>query len=125
MIEGGERGSAPVEFVFVAPLVLLVFCAILQVGLAGYVRTTMVAAAAEGARAGAAADANADVAVRQAKAAIASSIAEGVVQKVTAARRLDGGIPVLAVRIHARLPLFGLLGPAALDVTGRSLREGG
>ncbi len=119
----GDRGSAPVEFVLVAPLVLLVFCAIVQIGLAGYVRTTLVAAAAEGARAGAAADSNTAIAIRRTRAAVATSIAEGVVEDVTASERTDGGVPVIAVTVHARLPLFGLLGPASLKVTGRALRE--
>jgi hypothetical protein len=47
------RGSAAVEFVLVAPLVLLIFLAILQVALAAYVRTTLTSVAAEAARVGA------------------------------------------------------------------------
>ncbi|MGB5017615.1 MAG: TadE family protein, partial [Candidatus Nanopelagicales bacterium] len=48
-----QRGSAAVEFVLVAPLVLLIFAALVQIGIAVHVRATLVACAAEGARAGA------------------------------------------------------------------------
>ena len=43
-----QRGSAVVEFVLVAPLVILVFAAVAQICLASYVRSTLIACAAEG-----------------------------------------------------------------------------
>ena len=46
-----DRGSAVVEFALVTPLLLLVALAVLQVTLALHVRSTLTAAAAEGARA--------------------------------------------------------------------------
>ena len=49
----GDRGSAVVEFALVTPLLLLVALAVLQITLALHVRSTLTAAAAEGARAGA------------------------------------------------------------------------
>ena len=58
----GDRGSAVVEFALVTPLLLLVALAVLQVTLALHVRSTLTAAAAEGARAGALAGAGLGVA---------------------------------------------------------------
>ncbi len=121
----GSRGSAIVEFVLVAPLVMLVFAAVCQLALASYVRSTLIACAAEGARAGAQFDADRKVAVRRTEAAIATSIAADTVTKIDATSRRTQGAPVMAVTITARLPLFGLLGPTSLSVTGHSLQEAG
>lgn len=123
-IGSSDSGSAPVEFVLVAPLVMLIFAAVLQLGLAAHVRSTLVAAAAEGARAGAEAGAPPGAAVSRTKAAVADSLADGVVEDIDVTTRREGGVPLVAVTIRARLPLFGLLGPSSLEVNGRALREG-
>ncbi len=118
-----SRGSAIVEFVMVAPLVMFVFAAVGQIALASYVRSTLIACAAEGARVGAQFDSDRTVAVRRTEAAIATSIAADSVTKIEATSRRTQGVPVMAVTITARLPLFGLLGPTNLSVTGHSLQE--
>jgi Flp pilus assembly protein TadG len=118
-----DRGSAPVEFVFVAPLVLLIFAAIVQIALAMHVRSTLVASAAEGARAGAEYGSDPRVAIERTRAAVATSIADGVVQDISVRHERNAGVPVVAVTIRAKLPLFGLLGPSTLVVTGHALDE--
>lgn len=118
------RGSAIVEFVLVVPLVLLIFAAVCQIAFASYVRSTLVACAAEGARSGAQADADRTVAVRQTKTAIANSVAADAVDNVVATTQRADGAPVMGVTITARLPLFGLLGPATMEVSGHALLEG-
>ena len=119
-----DRGSAVVEFVLVAPLIVLLACAVLQVALALHVRATLTSAAAEGARAAALAGADPDAGVRRARALLDQNIAAAVVQRITAQRSSVSGLPVIAVRIDATLPLVGLLGPTALSVTGHALQEG-
>lgn len=119
-----QRGSAPVEFVLVAPLVLLVFAAIVQVCLAVHVRATLVAAAAEGARAAAESGGTEASAIRRTRVALSTSVADGVVDDITVRRGNEGGLPVQIVEIKATLPLVGLVGPTALTVTGRALQEG-
>lgn len=119
-----QRGSAVTEFVFVVPLVLLVFAAVCQVALAGYVRSTLIACAAEGAAAGAAHGSNRATAVAATKQAARDSVAGGAIKSVTAQQVVVDGVQTMQVTVRARLPLFGLLGPTALDVSAHSLQEG-
>ena len=119
----GDRGSAALEFALVAPLVLLVALAVLQVALALHVRATLTAAAAEGARRGALADSGMRAAEATTRSVLASTLAGGVVDDVRATTARVDGLPVVAVRIDARLPVLGLLGPPALVVEGHALQE--
>lgn len=119
----GDDGSAVVEFALVTPLVLLLFAAIVQVGLVGYLRTTLIAAAADGARAGALVGAPSGAATLRTHSALADSLAEGIVTDVSEVRERDSGVATIVVTVHARLPLFGLLGPETLTVRGRALQE--
>lgn len=118
-----ERGSAVVEFALVAPLVLLLGLAVLQVALALHVRATLTSAAAEGARAAALAGSDPSAGVRRARQLLAQNIAQSAVTRVTAARTTEQGLSVMAVRIDARLPLVGLLGPTVMTVVGHALEE--
>jgi len=118
-----DAGSAVVEFALVAPLVLILFAALVQLGMAGYVRTTLVAAAADGARAGASSGVLPGTATRRARAALADSLAAGVVVDVTEIRSREAGLELVTVDIRARLPLIGLLGPEVMTVSGRALVE--
>lgn len=123
-LPSGDRGSAALEFALVAPLVLLVGLAVVQLALALHVRATLTAAAAEGARRGALADAGPREAERTTRAVLESTLAGGVVEEVSATTASRQGLPVVDVRVRARLPLLGLLGPTALVVDGHALREG-
>lgn len=118
-----DEGSAVVEFVVVVPLLVLLLLAVVQVGLALHVRSTLVSAAAEGARVAAVAGGDSGVAVRRTREALDSSVADGVVESVTARRRTVGGVASIELEIHARLPLVGLLGPTALVVQGHAVAE--
>lgn len=111
------------EFALVAPLVLVLFAALVQIGMAGYVRTTLVAAAADGARAGATNGAVDGTARRRAQAALADSLAAGVVADISEFRDRHSGVEMVTVNIRARLPLIGLLGPEVMTVSGRALAE--
>jgi len=113
-----------VEFVVVVPLLLLLVLGVLQVGLALHVRATVTAAAAEGARAAALAGGDASVARARIEDALSTSLASGVVESVSVTRVRRDGLAVVEVRVSARLPLVGLLGPTALDVQGHALVEG-
>lgn len=120
---GADTGSAAVDFALVAPLVLVIFAAIMQIGLAGYLRATLAAAAADGARAGAMSGATAGTATRRTQAAIDDGVAAGVVLAVRERRTVEAGLPTIAVTIEARIPVLGLLGPTGMTVTGRALQE--
>ena len=92
-----DGGSAVVEFVLVVPLVLLIFAAICQIAFASYVRSTLIACAAEGARSGAEFDADRGLAVRQTRVALADSIAADAVDDVTATTSRVEGVPFITL----------------------------
>ena len=118
-----DRGSAPVEFVLVAPLVLFIFAAVAQVCLAMYVRSTLISCAAEGARAAAMADGSQTQGISRTYSALETSLISGVVEDIEVMQETEEGMPVMAVAIQAKLPLIGLLGPTSMTVVGHSLRE--
>lgn len=119
----GDRGSAVVEFALVTPLLLLVALGVLQVTLALHVRATLTAAAAEGARAGALAGSGLRVAEARTRDVLADALGGDTAQSISASRTRVGGVEVVRVRITARLPLLGTLGPTALSVEGHAMAE--
>jgi hypothetical protein len=118
-----DRGSAVVEFALVTPLLLLVALAVLQVILALHVRSTLTAAAAEGARAGALAGSGLAIAESRTRDLLAGALGGDAAQSIVASRARLEGVPVVRVRISARLPLLGTLGPTALTVEGHAIEE--
>ena len=108
----------------VVPLLVLVVLAVVQVGLALHVRSTLASAAAEGARVAAVSGGDTAAGVVRTRSALATSLADGVVESVTAARSGVRGVATVDVEIRARLPLLGLLGPTVLVVHGHALVEG-
>ena len=115
-----DSGSAIVDFVLVAPLLIAVALAILQVILVMHVLTS---AAAEGARAAALAGADPRAGERRARAIIDETIASDSVERIVVRRQMAGGATIMALDIEARLPLLGLLGPTVIHVRGHSLQE--
>ena len=118
-----DSGSAIVDFVLVAPLLIAVALAILQVILVMHVRTVLTSAAAEGARAAALAGADPRAGERRARAIIDETIASDSVERIVVHRQMAGGATIMALDIEARLPLLGLLGPTVMHVRGHSLQE--
>jgi len=118
-----DRGSAAVEFALVAPLVLLVALGVLQLTLALHVRSTLTAAAAEGARAGALAYSSPALAEKRTRAILSDALGGDTATSIDADRTVVGGVPVMRVRITARLPLVGLMGPTAVSVEGHAMVE--
>ncbi len=118
-----DRGSAVVEFALVTPLLLLVALAVLQVILALHVRSTLTAAAAEGARAGALAGAGLAIAESRTRDVLGDALGGDAAQDVVASRTRLEGVEVVRVLVTARLPLLGTLGPTALTVEGHAIAE--
>ena len=118
-----DSGSAIVDFVLVAPLLIAVALAILQVILVMHVRTVLTSAAAEGARAAALAGADPRAGEIRARAIIDETIASESVERIVVSRQMAGGATIMALDIEARLPLLGLLGPTVIHVRGHSLQE--
>lgn len=125
MIGAGERdrGSAAVDFVLVAPLLFAVALGIVQLTLALYVRTTVTAAAAEGARAASLAGADLVAGERRTRDLLRQGIAADVVRRIAVTRERSNGLVVISVGVDADLPLLGLMGPTAMHVDGHALAE--
>ena len=109
----------------VAALLLFVAMGVFQLGLALYVRNTLISAASEGARYGARADALPTDGVSRTQALITSSLSASFAQDVRAARSVTAsGVRVVEVRVIAPLPVIGPIGPSgALTVSGRAFSE--
>jgi Flp pilus assembly protein TadG len=118
-----ERGNATVEFALVAPLLITVALAVLQIALALHVRATITAAAAEGARAAALAGSDLGAGERRTRALLAGNVAGDVIEDITVWREVRDGALVIAVGVDAQLPLLGLFGPTAMHVDGHALAE--
>ena len=119
-----DRGSAPVEFVLVGTLLTLVLLAVLQLALALHVRTTLIDAAAEGARFAALADSSLEAGAERSRELIATAIGPRYAGDVGAGVATFGEHPVVVVTVRAPLPVVGLFGiDGALEVSGRAALE--
>ena len=119
-----DRGSAPVEFVLVGTLLTLVTLSVLQVAFAQHIRTTLIDAAAEGARFGALADSTLEAGVERTRELISTALGEGYAQSISAGTGAYGGHPVVIVTVRAPLPLIGMVGiDDTLEVSGRAALE--
>ena len=109
----------------VAALLLFVAMGVFQLGLALYVRNTLISAASEGARYGARADAQPGDGVGRTEALITSALSASFAQDVRAARSVTAsGVRVIEVHVTAPLPVIGPIGPGgALSVSGRAFSE--
>jgi Flp pilus assembly protein TadG len=109
----------------VATLLLVVALAVFQLGLALYVRNTLISAASEGARYGARADASPADGVARTSALITSSLSASFAEDVSAAARTtSSGVRVVEVTVSAPLPVIGPIGPSGLlTVSGRAFSE--
>jgi Flp pilus assembly pilin Flp len=119
-----EEGSAAAEFVMVAALLTVLTLSVIQLGLALFIRNTVVDAAAEGARFGALADNSASDGVARAEDLITSALGPGYAHDVTARTGSYLGHPAIIVTVHAPLPLIGLVGlEDGLEVSGHAAVE--
>lgn len=126
-VRGGltdERGSSPVEFVLVGTLLTILTLAVLQLGLATYVRNVVHDAAVEGAYHAALADTESAEGAERTRLAITRAVGDGYAQDVTVDTADAAGQPVVIVRVRTTLPIIGLIGlPFALEVEGRAPME--
>jgi hypothetical protein len=118
-----ERGNASVEFALVAPLLMLVALAVLQLMLAIHVRTVITSAAIEGARVAALVDGDLNRAESRTRSILESNIAGTAVQSIRASRVTEGANEMFAVVVETELPLLGFYGPTSMKLTGHALAE--
>lgn len=106
------------------PLVVLLAVATVQVALLLHVRATLVSAAAEAARASSLAGAAEAMGERRARDIVSDVMGGAELRAVDVRRQTVDGLPVVVVRLQARVPLVGLLPAVELTVEGRALVEG-
>lgn len=116
-----DEGVAPVEFALVAPLLLLVALAVLQLTLLLHVRSVAIGAASEGARLAAMGDPT--LGRERTLAILDSSIAGTAIRDAVVRVDLSGPVAVTAVDVTLDVPLVGLLGPIAMTISGRAVIE--
>lgn len=119
-----DSGSAPAEFVMVAALLTVLTLSVIQLGLALFIRNTVVDAAAEGARFGALADNSLPDGVARARNLITTALGPGYAGDVSATTGSYLGYPAVIVTVRAPLPLIGLVGiDEGLEVSGHAALE--
>ncbi len=122
---GDDTGSAVVDFVLTSSLLLFVFLAVLQLGLALHVRNTLVSCASEGARYGARSGSSPEQGAQRARDLIDTSLSERYSDAVSTRVETTGaGVEVLVVDVSAPVPVVGPIGPSdGFDVRGRAFLE--
>ncbi len=119
-----DAGSAIAEFVMVAALLTVLTLSVIQLGLALFIRNTVVDAAAEGARFGALADNSLSDGVARATDLITVALGPSYAHDVTASTGSYLGHPAVIVTVRAPLPLIGLVGiDDGLEVSGHAAIE--
>lgn len=119
----GDAGAAVVEFVLVTALLLGLFLGVAQLGFVLYVRNTLVACAADGARYAANADRTPAEGAAQARELIRRSLPDRFADNVAAG--YEPGSDAVFVQVRADLPLLGPWGvPNRLVLRGHALEEG-
>lgn len=119
-----DEGSSTVEFVLVGTLLTVLTLAVLQFGLAVYVRNVVHDAAVDGAYHAALADVELAEGAGRTRRIIERTIGAGFADEVSVARTGSASGPVVTVTVTATLPLVGLLGaPRAWEVTARAPAE--
>ncbi|WP_405218038.1 TadE/TadG family type IV pilus assembly protein [Agrococcus sp. Ld7] len=118
-----ERGSAVAEFTMVAGLLVVLVLSVMQLALAMHVRATLSDAASEGARHASLVGSDPAAGIARTRALIATAVGGQYAEHVTASTAAVAGLQTIEIRVAAPLPLFGLLGPTALEVTGHAPLE--
>ncbi|GGM07746.1 TadE/TadG family type IV pilus assembly protein [Nakamurella endophytica] len=112
------------EFAMVSVLLLLLFLALVTVGLWAYARTLLTSAAAQAARYAANADVPDAVAADRARALLSGSVAGGTAGTVRCSWSADGLLVEVTCTMRAPGPVALLDGVLPdITVTGHSLRE--
>lgn len=119
-----DDGSAIAEFVMVSALLTVLTLSVLQLGLALFIRNTVVDAAAEGARFGALADNSVADGVERTATLLAATLGPAYAGEVSGATGSYLGHPAIILTVRAPLPLLGLVGVQnGLEVSGHAAVE--
>jgi Flp pilus assembly protein TadG len=116
-----DSGSSPVEFVLVGTLLTLLTVAVLQFGLAVYVRNVVHDAAVEGAHHAALADTSLRDGVDRTREIVTRTVGGEYAAEVEVDETTALGQPAVRISVRSTLPLVGLLGlPRLMEVTAHA-----
>ena len=120
-----DRGSGVVDFVLVSALLLVLFLAVVQVGVVLHVRNVLTAAAAEGARYGANADRTPADGAGRTREVAREALSPGRAAQWAVSGRTTSTAAGETVEVEVTGPLPTLLpvGPLRLTVRGHALEE--
>lgn len=119
-----DAGSAVVEFVLVAVLVVVLMLAVVQVAIVLHIRNTLISAAGEGARFAAATDREPVDGVQHTRELIRASLPDSFADDVSGSYVDIEGVPTVEVEVRADLPVIGWFGPSgSLTVSGHAMEE--
>jgi Flp pilus assembly protein TadG len=119
-----DAGSSPVEFVLVGSLLTVLTLAVLQLGLAVYVRNVVHDAAVEGAYRAGLADTSLAEGAERTREIVTRAVGATYAEDIDVRESTELGTPSVAVTVRAPLPLAGLLGvPRTMEVTAHAPAE--
>lgn len=119
-----DRGSAAVDFVLVMIVLVPLVLGIMQVALVLHVRSTLAAAASEGARYAATADHTPQEGAARTRQQIDEAIAGDFARDVVPSVASIHGQPGVTITVTAEVPPLGLWGPSVrLSVAGHAVEE--
>jgi len=123
-VAADDAGSSPVEFVLVGSLLTVLTLAVLQLGLAVYVRNVVHDAAVEGAYRAALADTSLADGAERTREIVTRTVGSTYAGDIQVRETADLGGPSVVVTVRAPLPLAGLLGiPRTMEVTAHAPAE--
>lgn len=121
-----QRGSAVVDFVLLAVILMPIVLGILHLALVLHVRNTLVSAASEGARYAATLDRGPADGRTRAGQEITGALSGRFARNIDVRRTSIGGAQGVVVTIRATVPPLGLWGPSTqLTATGHAIDEAG
>jgi len=118
-----DHGNASVEFALIAPLLMLIALAVIQLMLAVHVRSVLVSAARDGARVAALGGSQLSDGESRTREILESNVAGAAVTKIFARRQVVDDVEVIEMNIEADLPLLGIYGPTTMTMSGHAFVE--
>ncbi|GAA3211140.1 TadE/TadG family type IV pilus assembly protein [Microbacterium terregens] len=120
----GEHGSSPVEFVLVGTLLTLLTLAVMQFGLAVYVRNVVHDAAVEGAYHAALADTSLEEGIERTRQIVSRTVGSDYAADIAVRETSELGQAAVRISVRTTLPLVGLLGlPRMMEVSAHAPTE--
>ncbi len=119
-----ERGSAIVDFALVAVVLVPLFFAILQLALIWHVKSTLTAAASQGAHYGAGYQRTPAQGAARTRAIVEETFGSDFRDRVSARTTRVDGQPGVEVDVTARIPVLVMWGPTlSVSVSGHAVKE--